>query len=90
MDMKRNDWLQLGVVLIAFGYVGTGLFVNAGNSCDTKVELIVAGNYSEIPPLTNGTIVAVQYECIKFCTDELSGSYTTLNQCWEQCFKLGK
>jgi len=38
---------------------------------------------------TNSSIINIQFECIKYCIDEVTSSYSQQEKCWDECAKLG-
>lgn len=81
-----NDNLLMIGFMVVLAFVAIGLFVNTGKSCDTVIDFIVVGNYTEL----NGTIPQMQYECVAMCSEQMKGQgYNYFELCYEQCTTIG-
>lgn len=78
---KYEKYILPTILVGAILFAGVGLFVNAGRSCDTQVDFIVVGNFSQI----NGTIPELQFSCVEMCSEQFNNDFQKLKLCYEQC-----
>ena len=88
---SQPDWmlriLVIFILVLALAYV-TALFIDIFKPNNSELTIEVVGIVDDIE---GDTITSLHKECIEFCVRKISNERGTLiNNCWEQCEKLGK
>lgn len=84
-EPTEHNWKVLGVaVLLLLIFLCATIFISPK---DKTITINVTG--AKDIQLTNGSLVYVVYDCIKYCEKECTNGLSEKETCWEQCQKLG-